>query len=75
MVAVPEETPEEIMARALLLAQETMDRQKAPLAESLPKVEALDRIATAYGSLNITEAAKALQMRSKDLFAYLHRNS
>lgn len=34
-------------------------------------VAALDRIAKADGSLNITEAAKALQVRPKQLFGYL----
>jgi Rha family phage regulatory protein len=41
------------------------------VSELSPKALALDRIATADGSLNITEAAKALQVRPKDLFAYL----
>lgn len=45
-----------------------LEQANATLA---PKAEALDRIATADGSLNITEAAKALQMRPKDLFAWL----
>lgn len=35
------------------------------------KAGALDRIATADGSLCITDAAKALQIRPKDLFDYL----
>lgn len=39
--------------------------------ELLPSQEALDRISKADGSLNITEAAKALQVRPKDLFEYL----
>lgn len=38
------------------------------------KADALDRIAAADGSLSITEAAKALQMRPKDLFAYLQQH-
>jgi phage antirepressor YoqD-like protein/phage regulator Rha-like protein len=41
--------------------------------ELAPKAEALDRIATASGSLNVTEAAKALQIRPKDLFAFLQQ--
>lgn len=44
------------------------------VAEMAPKVEALDRLATADGSLCITDAAKALQIRPKDLFDYLSRN-
>lgn len=44
------------------------------VAEMAPKVEALDRLATADGSLCITDAAKALQIRPKALFDYLSRN-
>lgn len=36
-----------------------------------PKAEAFDRIATADGSLCFTDAAKTLQMRLKDLIAWL----
>ena len=43
-------------------------------AELTPKAEALDRIAKADGSLCITDAAKALQIRPKDLFAWLQRH-
>jgi Rha family phage regulatory protein len=43
-------------------------------AELAPKADALDRIATADGSLNITASAKALQMRPKDLFAFLQNH-
>lgn len=39
--------------------------------ELAPKAEALDRIATADGSLCVTDAAKALQMQPKALFSYL----
>lgn len=42
--------------------------------ELLPSQEALDRISKADGSLNITEAAKALQVRPKDLFDYLSQH-
>lgn len=74
MVAIPDETPEELMLRAMKVAEATVERQKAQIAAMAPKVEALDRIATADGSLNLTEAAKALQMRPKDLFDYLQRH-
>ena len=39
-----------------------------------PKAEALDRIEAADGSFCVTDAAKTLQMRPKDLFAYLRQN-
>lgn len=75
MVAAPDETPEQLALRAMTVLQATVDRQKAQLAETMPKAEALDRIATADGSLNITDAAKALQARPKDLFAWMQRNN
>lgn len=58
--------------RGLLLTySEKVIALEAANSELTPKAEALERIATADGSLNVTGAAKALQMRPKDLFAYL----
>ena len=74
MIAKVDETPEELMARALRVAQDAIDRQKAQIEAMAPKVEALDRIAQADGSLAITDAAKVLQMRPSDLFNFLDRN-
>jgi prophage antirepressor-like protein len=74
MVATPEETPEALALRALTVLQATVERQKAQLAVAAPKAEALDRIAEADGSHCIMDAAKALQIRPKDLFAYLDQN-
>lgn len=58
--------------RGLLLSysEKVLELEQAN-AELTPKAKALDRIATADGSLNITASAKALQVRPKDLFAYL----
>lgn len=44
------------------------------VAELQPAHDALERIAVADGSLCITDAAKALQMRPKDLFEWLRHN-
>lgn len=44
------------------------------VAELQPAQEALDRISLSDGSLCITDAAKALQMRPKDLFTFLDQN-
>lgn len=57
----------------LLLADYANDKieMQAQIADLTPKAQALDRIATADGSLCVTDAAKALQMRPKDLFSYL----
>jgi anti-repressor protein len=71
MLVGPDETPEALALRAMTMLQATVERQKMQLSVSLPKAEALDRIATADGSLNVTEAAKALQVRPKVLFDYL----
>lgn len=71
--AIPQTLPE-----ALRLAAdqaETIERQKVQIAQQAPKVDAFDRIANADGSLCITDAAKALQMRPKDLFAILRQRN
>lgn len=69
---VPQTLPE-----ALRLAadeSERANRAEAALEQAQPKIEAHERIAEADGSLCITDAAKALQMRPKDLFGYLSTN-
>lgn len=63
--AIPQTLPE-----ALRLAAELAEEN----AEMKPKAKALDLIATSDGSLCITNAAKDLQMRPKDLFAWLSAN-
>lgn len=57
----------------LLLANYANDNLElqGQIADLTPKAEALDRIATAEGSLCITDAAKTLQVRPKILFDYL----
>lgn len=44
MVAKKDETPEEIMARALMVAQATIDRQKAQVMEAEKKAAQLDTV-------------------------------
>lgn len=66
---VPQTLPE-----ALRLAADLADKNAsltATIAEQTPKVEALDRIATSDGSLCITDAAKSLQLKPRQLFAWL----
>lgn len=75
MLAAAEETPEELALRAMKVLQATVERQKAQLALAMPKADALDRIAVADGSFTLQEAAKALQIRPKDLIDYLKANS
>lgn len=45
------------------------------VAEQGPKVEALERISSARGELCLTDAAKALQMRRKDLIAWMQEHA
>jgi phage antirepressor YoqD-like protein len=49
--------------------------QAEEIAFLAPKADALDRIAEADGSHCITDTAKLLQVRPKDLFAYLTQHS
>lgn len=62
------------------LIQLALDAEQEKLAlqyqmeQVAPKVEAFDRIAAAEGSLCVTDAAKDLQVRPKDLFSWLSEN-
>lgn len=47
---------------------------EAEVAETRPKAEALDRIATADGSMNVTTAAKTLGVGPRALFRWLARH-
>ncbi|MCQ8240543.1 BRO family protein [Acetobacteraceae bacterium KSS12] len=58
MAAGPAETPEELMLRALKVAQATVDRQREQLALAQQKADALDRLEGGDGSMCITAAAK-----------------
>lgn len=60
MTASPEETPEEIMLRALTIAKETVDRQKSQIADLTPKAAALDAISEAEGDMGVRDAGREL---------------
>jgi Rha family phage regulatory protein len=62
--------PKQLAQVAIQLIEVVREKEEA-IAQLEPKADALDRIATADGSLCVTDAAKALQVRPKDLFAYL----
>lgn len=67
----------ETLSEALRLAADAIDHNKRleqQIIADRPKVQALDRIAKADGMENITNTAKALQIRPKDLFEYLSAN-
>lgn len=59
--------------RGLLLSySEKVIALQNKVEEAKPVIEAFDKIATADGSLNMTESAKVLQMRPVDLRRWLH---
>lgn len=61
--------------RSLLLNySENTERLEKRVQQLEPSQEALDRIATSDGSMCITDAAKVLQIRPKDLFSWLRQN-
>lgn len=79
MVARADETPEQIMARALLVANETMERQKSQIAELKPKALFADAVAASDGTCLVGELAKMLRQNGVDigqnrLFAWLRVN-
>lgn len=74
MVAREDETPEETMARALLLAQGTMERQKRRIAgleaenEAMrPKALFADAVAASDGTCLVGEFAKMLRQNGVDI--------
>lgn len=79
MVARADETPEETLARAVIIAQQTIERQKAQLEEAAPKVAFADAL-TASGATCLirdfckTVAAQGYSVRERPFFAWLRRN-
>lgn len=65
--------PGQLSAIAIQLIEVNRELE-AQIAEAQPKVKAFDRIADSDGSFCVTDAAKALQMRPKDLFSYLSQH-
>ncbi len=63
-----------VLRQILLGCTEKVLALEETVKEQAPKAAALDRIATADGSMNITSAAKHLQVRPKDLFRWLSEN-
>lgn len=79
MTARADETPEEIMARALMLAKDTMDRQQREIAELRPKALFADAVATSDGTCLIGELAKMMRQNGvhvgqNRLFEWLRRD-
>jgi prophage antirepressor-like protein len=65
--------PEQLRGLLLTYSEKVMALESEN-ARMAPSVAALERLTLADGSLCITDAAKHLQIRPKDLFAWLSRN-
>lgn len=79
MVAKQDETPEEIMARAVLVAQDTINRQKKQLEELKPKALFADAVAASDGTCLVGELAKMLKQNGVSigqnrLFAWMREH-
>ena len=74
-----DETPEQTMARAVLLAQATIDRQRDRIAELEPKAIFADAVAASDGTCLVGELAKMLRQNGVEvgqnrLFAMLRED-
>lgn len=74
MAAAPEETPEQTMARALLIAQRTIERSKAEAAklrdanaELAPKAMFADAVSASKTTILVGELAKLLRQNGVDV--------
>ncbi|AYF00466.1 phage antirepressor protein [Paracoccus yeei] len=67
-------TGPQLMAAALIEANATMQAQAQQIEAMSEDVAAHERLTKADGSLNVTEAAKNLGIRPKDLFDWLSHN-
>lgn len=67
MVAQPDDTPEETMARALLIADATMKRQRARIAELEPKAFFADAVGGAKDACPIDHLAKMLRQNGFEI--------
>lgn len=67
MVARDDETPEETMARAVLLARQTIDRQRDRIAELEPKALFADAVAASDGTCLVGELAKMMRQNGVEI--------
>lgn len=79
MVAKQDETPEQIMARAVLVAQDTIERQKRQIDELKPKALFADAVAASDGTCLVGELAKMLKQNGVNigqnrLFAWMREH-
>lgn len=70
-------TPEQVMARALKLADKAIDGLKAQLLEMKPKADFFDAVADSKTAISMNEVAKVLNIKGygrNNLFEFLREN-
>ena len=67
MVATADETPEETMARALLIANDALKRKDARIAELEPKALFADAVAASDGTCLVGELAKMMRQNGVEI--------
>lgn len=67
MVAGRDETPEQIIARALVLAKEALDRKDEQIAEMAPKALFADAVAASDSSILVGDLAKLIKQNGVDI--------
>lgn len=67
MIAKQDETPEQIMARAVLVAQDTIERQKKQIEELKPKALFAEAVAASDGTCLVGELAKMLKQNGVNI--------
>lgn len=69
MVARADETPEQTIARALIMAKAALDRKEQQIAILAPKAVFADQVLDSEGTYTVTEAARLLKQVDKDMGA------
>lgn len=67
VAAAPDEGPEAIMARALLVARDTMERQRARIADLEPKARFADAVSASDGTCLVGELAKMMRQNGVEV--------
>ena len=67
ITAQPDETPEQIMAKAILIAQDTIARQQAQTDEYKPKVLFADAVSASRTSILVGELSKLLRQNGVEI--------
>lgn len=67
IAAKHDETPEQIMARAVIVAQDTIERQKRQIDELKPKAMFADAVAASDGTCLVGELAKMIRQNGVEI--------